>query len=154
MIKTLRLELMRLYYNEYSGKNNKQLDEMESLFEILKELDSLSTTVALKLIKSLDKSSKISKAKKTVEETALPADSLISDLCYENLTLETIESLDANSSITKAIAITLANNIGISKKSYKTRKDVFEDIFRMINNRDTMNATKNALAAENTSSST
>lgn len=56
--------------------------------------------------------------------------------------------MQANDKITKALALQLAEKIGITKKSYKTRKDIFYDIVRMINNRDTMNATKNALTNE------
>lgn len=159
MIKNIRRELMRLFYNDYSSsQSNKLNDEMEVFFDALKKLDELSAKDVEKLFDEV--AILFSRQHKSNTQTVTsPGNDDVSDvlqtfgiefLNYENITVEQVESLQANDKFTKALALQLANAIGISKKSYKSRKEIFLDIFRMVDNRDTLNATKNALSSDTT----
>lgn len=151
MIKDIRLELMKLFYNNYNNKENYPfLDEMESFFDILKYADNMNIKdleIPLKKLKphNITKGGNFPANDKNNINTILQILEL-DTLDYENITIDQIRLLESKDSITKTLAMKLAKEIGISKNSYKTRKEVFDDIFRMINNRDTMNATKNALS--------
>lgn len=156
MIKNIRIELMRLFYNDCNLSHDiKACDEMEAFFDALKMLDTFTVDQTKNYFDKIRESVSNVEALAPVKRPRGGCDLLnilqtmgLESLCYENITIEVVKALQANDKITKALALQLAEKIGITKKSYKTRKDIFYDIVRMINNRDTMNATKNALTNE------
>lgn len=143
---------MRLFYNDCDlNGTSKKLDEIEAFFDVLKLIDNMSVN-EMRTLLDQPKSSKISSDNSELNNDGrgVDIDSVlqqigVSSLNYENITVEQIQQLEATSAFTKTLSIQLANAIGISKRSYKSRKEVFEDIYRMVNNRDTLNATKNVL---------
>lgn len=143
---------MRLFYNDYSlNRTTKRCDEIESFFDALKLIDNFSVNEMSELFNKkksdFPKQNKQSAASKNDYSSVLFQKG-IDSLSYENITVEQVKTLESDEGFTKTLALQLANSIGISKKSYKSRKEIFQDIYRMINNRDTLNATKNILTNE------
>lgn len=143
---------MRLFYNDCNlNGTSKKLDEIEAFFDVLKLIDNMSVN-QMRALLDQTKLSNIppNNSEPNNDGRSADIDSVlqqigVNSLNYENITVEQIQQLEATNAFTKTLSIQLANAIGISKKSYKSRREVFEDIYRMVNNRDTLNATKNVL---------
>ena len=153
-IKDIRTQLMKCYYGV--TKTSDITDDMEMFLESLKKFDNLSLKEYVSLLSDIKPP--VERQKQVQDSDAVPeGDDMVNILkklgidglpVYENVTMEQLELLNNSKEITKTLATQLANHLGVTKKTFKTRKDIFEDMFRMVTNRDTMKATKNVITNE------
>lgn len=128
---------------------NKNFDfkDYDQFFNCLKKVEGISVNEFEQMIDKFEQTVQIDTVVMTeqLEESNNIYSDFINTVDFNNVNLTEIENMEENDSLNKEQLLTLAHKIGITKKFFKNKKDLYQEIKRHISNRDVLINIENTL---------
>lgn len=124
---------------------NTDFTEYDLFFDSLQRFNKYEVHDLSSVIESLYK--KDAKKNKGIEKNhyaLMSADEImqacysLSDITFDSMELATIEKMEQDNYLTKKHLLELAKKIGITKEVFKSKKEIYQEMKRTINNRDVL----------------